>query len=71
MSLKPVRTDEGIEYRDGDHVVVVGHTWPPRESEVVEALLEHSNISTPDKDLRMVLYGAVEPDNERSDSDQS
>ena len=68
MPLKPVRTDDGIEYRDGDGVVVVGNTWPPREPEVIEELLEHANISTPDKELRMLLYGIVEPDDEGDNS---
>ena len=68
MSLEPVRTDDGIEYRDGNEVVVMGKTWPPRDPEVVKTLLEHANISTPDKELRMLLFGVVEPMDERDNS---
>jgi len=64
MSYEPVRTDDGIEIRDGDDVVATFNTWPPRENDGLDQLFEDANISTPQKQLFKILFGLVELDDQ-------
>ena len=66
MSYAAVRTDDGIEIRDGDDVIATFNTWPPRDSDGLDTLLEDANISTPQKSLFKILFGTVELHDERS-----
>ena len=68
MTYQSVRTDDGIEIRDGDDVIATFNTWPPREDEGLEQLLEDANISTPQKGLFKILFGVVDLEDE-SDQD--
>ena len=68
MTYQPVQTDDGIEIRDGDDVIATFNTWPPREEEGLEQLLEDANISTTQKGLFKILFGVVDLEDE-SDQD--
>jgi len=60
MSYEAVRTDDGIEIRDGDEVIVVSKTWPPREPDVLDILFDDANISQPTKGLLNILFGVTD-----------
>ena len=64
MSYQAIKTDDGIEIRDGGDVVATFNTWPPRESDGVEELLDDANVGQPMKGLLCVLFGVVELENE-------
>jgi len=68
MSLTPVRTDDGIDTRDGEDVIVTVNTWPPRDDQTLEDLFDEANISTPQKDLFKILFGVAELEDERDQS---
>ena len=64
MSYEAVRTDDGIEIRDGDEVIAVSKTWPPREPDVLDILFDHANISQPTKGLLNILFAVTELEHE-------
>ena len=68
MTYTTIRTDEGVEIRDGDDVIANFNTWPPREEEGLEQLFDEANISTPQKQLFKILFGVAELKDERSDT---
>ena len=65
MSYTPVKTDDGIEIRDGDEVIATFNTWPPRQSDEIENLFEDANVSQPMKGLLHILFGVAELKDER------
>ena len=69
--MKAYRTDDGIEIRDGDEVLTKTSTWPPSDADKLDTLFNNVSISTPQKELFKILFGVVEPIDERSDSEQS
>ena len=68
MRYTAVRTDDGIEIRDGDDVIATFNTWPPREDDGLEQLLDDANISSPQKGLFKILFGVVDLVDERDHS---
>ena len=66
--MKPVKTGDGWEIRDGETVIVTTASWPPRDPDNLETLFEEANISTPQKELFKILFGVVEPEDETSQS---
>ena len=66
MSYAAVRTDDGVEIRDGDDVIATFNSWPPREDGGLEQLFDDANISTPQKSLFKILFGTVKLHDERS-----
>ena len=65
MTYQPVKTDSGIEIRDsnGDTITTV-NSWPPRDRESVDKILDDANISEPTRGLLRLLFGVVELEDE-------
>ena len=59
------RTEDGIEIRDGDKLVTVADTWPPRDEETLDQLFNEASISQPTKGVLKVLFGVIEVKDER------
>ena len=63
--MKPYRTGDGWEVRDGDETIIVFDTWPPKDPEDLETLFSEADISTPQKELFKILFGVIDPEDER------
>ena len=70
MSYQPVKTDDGIEIRDGAEIIATVTSCPPRDEDGLEQLFDDANISTPQKDLFKILFGVAEIEDERTDTDE-
>ena len=52
------RTDDGWEIRnDDDQLITVSQSWPPKDSDVVEDLLNEAEVSKPVKSMLRILHG--------------
>ena len=67
MSYQAVRTDDGIEIRDGESVIATAEAWPPRDPDTLADLFDDANVSSSTKDLLTLLFGVIELDDETTD----
>ena len=55
-----IETDDGIEISDGEELITISKTWPPKDPEVVSDLLSHAGFDQDAQEVLKILLGRFE-----------
>ena len=60
MTYDLIQTDSGIEIKDGDKTVTKTKSWPPRNPETIETLLDNAGFDEGEKSALKIMLGVAD-----------